>query len=183
MAKLPLKGRIARELKYASKWEGYCYRNVPLQFATPEGFISTQRTRERGGRYNFKGMFDALYLSCDPTTCLEESTRCSQTFGIDLAKRFPRAIKAFQVDLSKVLDLTNYPVRRRTGISRTTLIMTNWEEIQEKYNKQAITQKIGRLARDLGFEGLLVPSAVCKGKNLVVFTSNVFPPSSYIAID
>lgn len=183
MPKLTLRQRIHRALITASGFKGYGYRNVPLSYSTKRDFLSTERTRERGGRYNFKNLFDALYLSYDPLTCLEESTHASTAAGFDLAGRFPRVVASVEINLSRVLDLTNSSVRKRIGISKSILTKTDWETIQEKYKRQAVTQKIGRLARDAGFEALITPSAVCKGRNIVIFTDNVNPPSSYTLLN
>lgn len=183
MPKLTLRQRIHRALITASGFKGYGYRNVPLLYSTKRDILSTERTKERGGRYNFKAQFDALYLSCDPLTCLEESTHAGTASGFDLAGRFPRVVASVEINLSKVLDLTNYKVRRSIGISKSILIKTNWELIQEKYKRQAITQKIGRLARDAGFGGLIAPSAVCHGRNIVIFPENVKPPSGYTLLN
>lgn len=179
MAKLTLKQRIARAFDSAVRFDGYCYRNVPLTYANPSGFIFTKTTRDSGGRYNYKGEFDALYLSRDPHTCIEESVRATVTAGFDLATRFPRGIAAFKVHLKKVLDLTDPKVRRSLGVSKTVLIrIDEWKKYQYR-NKRALTQKIGKYALEIGFEGLLVPSAVCDGVNLVVLPDNVHPPSEF----
>lgn len=183
MPKLTLRQKIQRALITASGFKGYGYRNVPLSYSTKRDFLSTERTRERGGRYNFKKQFDALYLSCDPVTCLEESTHASTSSGFDLAGRFPRVVGSVEINLSRVLDLTNPSVRKGIGISKSILTKTDWETIQEKYKRQAITQKIGRLARDAGFEALIAPSAVCKGSNIVIFPDNVKPPDGYTLLN
>jgi RES domain-containing protein len=179
MAKLILKQRIARAFVSAGRYDGYCYRNVPSTYAKPSGFLSTKRTRESGGRYNYKGELNALYLSLDPHTCLEESVRAMRISGFDLAARFPRDISAFEVHLEKVLNLADPKVRRGLGVSRTALTREDeWKEYQYR-GRLALTQKIGRYASEIGFEGLLVPSAVCGGVNLVVLTDNVNSPSEF----
>jgi RES domain-containing protein len=71
----------------------------------------------------------------------------------------PRTIIGIKIKLSRVLDLTNSAVRKRLGIEKKLLIQMGWEYEQEVLNQEAVTQVIGRLARDVGFEGILVPSA------------------------
>lgn len=41
-----------------------------------------------------------------------------------------------------------------------------------------LTQELGRLAREAGFEALLVPSAATPGTNLVLFPDRLDPASS-----
>lgn len=159
-------------LKGAIEYDGEVYRSVRLKDANPRNVLSTEGTKKWGGRYNYKDSFDVLYVSCDPHTCLEESTYASMNIGISLAGQLPRTVVPIQVHLSKVMDLTNAETRRRIGIKESILKETDWRAMQEK-DKKAITQKIGEWARDAGFDALLVPSAVYKGNNLAIFMDNV----------
>jgi hypothetical protein len=58
------------------------------------------------------------------------------------------------------------------------LIAPNWARTQRIDNREAFTQQIGRLARETGFEAILVPSAVTRGKNLDIFPDRLLPGSS-----
>ncbi|HSE83649.1 MAG TPA: RES domain-containing protein, partial [Thermodesulfobacteriota bacterium] len=88
-----------------------------------------------------------------------------------------RTVIGVKVRLSKVLDLTSTKVRRKIGISKSVLTETDWEWIQNIDKKEALTQSIGRFIEEAGFEAILVPSAVCKGRNLDVFPDNLLPSS------
>jgi hypothetical protein len=53
------------------------------------------------------------------------------------------------------------------------MIEEAWRDVQATGN-EAVTQAIGRLAFDLGWEALLVPSAARKnGVNLILFPDNL----------
>jgi hypothetical protein len=100
-------------------------------------------------------------------TSTEEATRATQAAEFDVAKRLPCTIVGIKVKLSRVLDLTNSKVCRAIGIEKSVLIETDWGK----------TQIIGRFAKEAGFEAILVPSAVWKGKNLDIFPDGLLPSS------
>ncbi|MEO7719635.1 MAG: RES family NAD+ phosphorylase [Capsulimonas sp.] len=164
-----LQQRVADTLPQAILFQDACFRNVSQHFANTRDIRSAKGSFITGGRYNHKGLFEALYLSCDIHTCLEETTKSTQRDGFEVARSLPRTIVAFSVKLQTVLDLTNSTVLHDINLSRSKLIKTDWEYLQEVEGKEALTQQIARFARECGFEAVLVPSAVTKGHNLVIF--------------
>jgi RES domain-containing protein len=130
-----------------------------------------------GGRFNFIGTFEVLYLSCDPHTCLEETTKSIQRPAHEVAQALPRTLVGIEVRLSRVLDLTDASVRRRLGIRKKDLTAPNWEKSQNVHKQEALTQQIGRLAREVGFEAILVPSSMTRGKNLDIFPDRLLTRS------
>jgi RES domain-containing protein len=81
----------------------------------------------------------------------------------------PLVVTALEVDLEPVLDLTDGRVRRVLRISRARLLAEPWWLLQDR-GEEALTQAIGRLARDQNFVGLLAPSAARReGANAVIF--------------
>jgi RES domain-containing protein len=175
--KLSLEQRIHKALNRTIEFEGTCFRLVSQQFANQRDVISSEGSKKYGGRFNFKGMFGVLYLSCDVHTGTEEATRATQAAEFDVAERLPCTTVGIKIKLSRILDLTNSKVCRAIGIRKSVLIQTDWEQTQ-KLNVEAITQSIGRFAKEAGFEAILVPSAVWKkGKNLDIFPDNLLPSS------
>jgi hypothetical protein len=67
-------------------------------------------------------------------------------------------------------------------VSLRRLIDERWQEKQER-GREALTQAIGRIARDSGFEGLLVPSAQGSGQNLVIFADRLLHGSRLTIIN
>jgi RES domain-containing protein len=160
-----------------------CFRNVQPKFAIKIEVSSARGSRIVGGRYNFKGTYEVLYLSCDPAHCLEETLKSHRSTKSSVATALPRTVVAFRVSLSRVLDLTDTRQRRRLGISNSVLVGTDWVRYQDVDQREAPTQRIGRLAREAGFEAILVPSAaVPGGKNLNIFPDRVLP-SAYPVIN
>jgi RES domain-containing protein len=70
--------------------------------------------------------------------------------------------------LHRVLDLTDLAVLKQLGLQPEDLVVPHWDQ----------TQELGRLAREAGFEALLVPSAAAPGTNLVLFPDQLDPASS-----
>lgn len=173
-----LSGKMRDALQWAAPFSGVCFRNVTVEFANTRDFLSAKGSFGAGRRFNYKRSFEVLYLSCDLHTCLEETTLSLQRDGFEVAATLPRIVIGIEVSLRRVLNLTNSVIRRRLGVTRQMLIDPNWAKIQNIDQQEAFTQQLGRLARDAGFEGLLVPSAVSRGKNLDVFPDRLLPGSS-----
>jgi RES domain-containing protein len=155
---------------------GICFRNVKHEFANRHQILSALGSLNNGGRYNYIEAFGVLYLACDPHTCLEETTRATIAAGFVAARNLPRTFIGIRVRLARVLDLTDWRVRRRLGVSRA-LLLADWERVQEVEGREAPTQELGRLARAAGFEAVLTPSASWAGANLNIFPENLLPSS------
>ena len=163
----------------AIPFSGICFRNVAQQFATQQTILSAKGSLLAGGRFNFRGAFPVLYLSCDLHTCLEETTQAFRQSGSTVAQALPRTVVGIEVGLNRVLDLTAPMQRRRLGVTKASLTGADWVMTQDAENREALTQELGRLARNAGFEALLVPSAALPrtGKNLVIFSEQLLPHS------
>jgi len=71
------------------------------------------------------------------------------------------------------VSISDATMRRRLDITKQSMSMPDWEKRQNLDEQEAFTQQIGRLARDTGFEAILVPSAAARGKNLDVFSDRL----------
>ncbi len=89
MPGLSLEQRIRQLLSLAIEFEGICFRNVSQRFASEQEVLSTKGSKVTGGRFNFKGSFEVLYLSCDVHTCIEETTHAARSSGFEVAKMLP----------------------------------------------------------------------------------------------
>lgn len=160
-----LQRRMSKALNRAVKFQGVGYRNVGQQFANRQDIVSTIGSLNWGGRYNVARNFGVLYLSCDLDTCLKELEHAARYEGVSIEEKLPRTVTGIKVQLLKVLDLTDTRVRKEIGIPKKILVETDWAK-ENRDGREAPTQMIGRLARDAGFDALLVPSARWSGKNL-----------------
>jgi RES domain-containing protein len=82
-------------------------------------------------------------------------------------------LTALEIDLHPALDLTDGRVRRALRVSRDRMLAEPWWLLQDM-GREALTQALGRLARDHGFVALLVPSAArLRGGNVVVYPDRI----------
>jgi RES domain-containing protein len=126
-----------------------------------------------GGRFNMKGHFHVLYLSVDEETCRAEMNKYAARGSLPL-KSTAFTFAPWEVSLTHILDLTDDEVRQKLKIDIETICKTDWETLQNYYEIPACTQRLGELARDLGFVALLTPSAARSGgKNLAVFVDKI----------
>lgn len=122
-----------------------------------------------GGRWNPLGAFLAVYASLDETTALEEARQQDLRQGVARWMSLPLVVTAIDVDVWPVLDLVDDRIRRILRVPRHQMLAEPWWTIQEE-GREAITQTIGRLAREQGFAALLVPSTIdASAGNVVIF--------------
>jgi Uncharacterized conserved protein len=62
MPELTLEQRVHKTLGLTVKFEGICFRNVSQRFANQRDVLSGKGSKIAGGRFNFKGTFEILYL-------------------------------------------------------------------------------------------------------------------------
>lgn len=128
-----------------------------------EEVLSTEGSRHYGGRYNPPAAFGALYLSEHPAVAAAEVRRAAADRRLG-----PFVLATVEVGLVRLLDLTDHAVRTRLGIRPDDLVAADY----------TLPRRLGSLAREAGFEGLLVPSATGLGTNLVLFPDRLDPTSS-----
>lgn len=121
--------------------------------------LSIEGSLRGGGRYNAGGEFGALYTSFEEKTAAAEVLRRA---GAD-PSQYPEGYYwdyELEVQLEAVLDVTDATVLSSVSLTPEALTGADW----------AVTQEVARMAREDGFQGILVPSATQPGsKNLVIF--------------
>lgn len=157
-------------------WTGVTYRLIPAQYAGTA--LSSIGSFTRGGRYNPKEAFEALYLADTPLTALQEINLVRMTDAAILsAKSSPRLLLSVEVALSTVLDVTRAEVQGALGTNLQELT-GSWLALNAR-GQTAPTQALGAAAYDNGsVEALRVPSAQDpRAANLVVFPERLRPGS------
>lgn len=137
------------------------------------GDATLAASQSHGGRFNPRGEYGALYLSCDRGTAVAELRRRADRLAIELSALLPRSILTVDLRLGSVLDLTDPDVRAEWGLDEHTLAADDFTPCQE----------VGRAARREGFEAIRYPSATGAGKNLVVFLDRLHPGSRAQVVD
>jgi RES domain-containing protein len=174
---LSLRHGINNALGFISDYHGACFRSVSQRFARQENIIPSMVTNKASGRFNIENTYDVLYLSCDEQTCRIETKNSAQARNFNVAKIKEPTIVELKVKLSKVLDLTDSDVLTAIGISKSALAETKSNLNHHSYKKEQVSQTIGRLAKEAGFEAILFPSSVASGNNLAIFLDNLLSSS------
>jgi RES domain-containing protein len=164
-------------------WSGDLYRYAAPRWATEAELLTGAGGLHAGGRWHPIGAFRAVYASLDAETALAESLAHCRRFGLEVRDAMPKTVNAVVARLHSTLDLTNGRIRQRLGLSESRLLAERWWE-QEVDDPEALTQAVGRIAREVGLEALLVPSAAQKGgKGIVYFPDNKLPASTLTIVN
>ncbi len=174
-----LEGVFRNALKTANPFQATTYRAVQDKYRqTPLSAIGSIRV---GGRYNPKGIFEALYLTESPEIALGEVGFSSSSGGKFAAKPFaPHLLLSVQVNLRQVIRLEDY--LDAIGVNLEDLL-ASWRHLQNE-GQLSMTQALGTAALQAGLEGLIVPSRISsEARNLVIFPSNLQDDSSIEVFD
>lgn len=164
---------MARLAASPEAYSGYCYRCVKPQYSSRLNAFSGEGSRKASGRFHVKGQFILLYTGTTLEAAQWEYFNTARSIGIDTAHLLPVTAIGAEIVLSKVLNLSRADVRSTLKITLKQLQETNWSLSPD----EALTQLVGRLAFEAGFEAMRVPS-LGGGQNLNVFRQNLLPGSS-----
>jgi len=140
------------------------FKGIVFRIHAPDkDALDTSASRDFGGRWNRPRKYGVLYTSLTRETAQAE-------YKIQLIKRgltpddlFDRSISTIEVNLQRVLDLSDPDRQKEFGISQSEL-----ESDDDICRKKMLD--IADEARAQGYEAIISPSArIRKGKNLNVF--------------
>lgn len=149
-------------------------RVTGVDYANKDDLLSGDGSLKHGGRYNPKGAFRAIYGSLELDTATAELLAHHRRQGRPdpEADVFPFVAVSLEVEVERLLDLTNATVRRTLKVRKKDLV-GDWQAMQD-LGQEALTQALGRMAHAAGYQGLLVPSAAKPGgRNVVLFRDKV----------
>ena len=124
--------------------------------------LSTKGSEANGGRYNDRGVPGVLYTAAEESTATAEVVRGLRARGVDPRNFGPQDwwVYEIRIRVGKVLDLGDAATRSAAGVTEDALVANDTSE----------TRRIGRYARENGFQAVRAPSAAKPGKeNLVLF--------------
>ncbi|MEX1163944.1 MAG: RES family NAD+ phosphorylase [Nitriliruptor sp.] len=120
---------------------------------------SGEGARINGGRFNPPGSFPALYL-CETRPCVvAELTRQGTRHVVGVEGLLPRVLYRYELDLHRVLDLTDAATRTHLCITKDELVADDWR----------VCQQLGTEAHAVGDQGIRTYSATGVDTVLVVF--------------
>jgi RES domain-containing protein len=177
-----LRAALGRCERHLTTWSGELYRSASPKYANKDDLITGAGSKAAGARWNPPGSFHTVYASLEVETAVAEALQHFRHYGLPVSKAMPRVIVALEAKLERVVDLRDGSVRRVLAVSEKRMLSEPWREKQKK-GREALTQALGRLAFDLDFQALLVPSAARRGgSNLIIFPANLDPPLSWVRI-
>jgi RES domain-containing protein len=164
--------RLERLLPSSSAFAETVYRSCTPKYANEPDLLTGEGSRRHGGRWNPIGIA-VVYTSLSPETAMAETLAHHRYYGIPVEDAMPRMFVAMEARLQAVLDFRQGTVRQRIQVSLDRILKVDWrKEVQA--GRDPITQTIGHAASELGWEGMIVPSAADpKGHNLLVFPENL----------
>jgi RES domain-containing protein len=153
-----LRHALERCAPRAVRWSGVVYRSATPRYANKDDLLTGVGSRSAGARWNPPRSFPTVYASLDPHTALDEVLAHFRHYGFPIESAMPRVTVSVRVRLGRVLDLTEGLARSALRVSARRMLNEPWRE-EQAAGREALTQALGRLAHELGWEALLVPSA------------------------
>lgn len=143
-------GRVERR-RFAG--DGYRHQSARHDPRSGEG------ARIHGGRFNPPESFPVLYLCLDRPCAVAELRRLGRRAVVGVDGLLPRRLYRYELDLERVLDLTDAGVLEDLGTTPEALTADDWSFCQE----------IGVASHAQGDQGILCPSATGTGTVLAAF--------------
>jgi RES domain-containing protein len=155
------------------RWSGVVYRSASPRYANKDDLLTGLGSKSVGARWNPPRSFPAVYVSLDPHTALDEVLAHFRHYGFPIESAMPRVTVAVRVEIARVLNLNDGATRSALRVSAHRMLREPWRE-EQAAGREALTQALGRLAHELGWEALVVPSAARSGGlNLILFPDNL----------
>ncbi|MGO9600463.1 MAG: RES family NAD+ phosphorylase [Isosphaeraceae bacterium] len=168
-----LRKAIERCDSRAVPWSGVVYRSATPRYANRDDLLTGVGSKSAGARWNPPRSFPTVYASLDPHTALDEFLAHFRHYGFPIESAMPRITVSVRVHLGRVLDLVDGPTRSVLRVSARRMLDEPWRE-EQAAGREALTQALGRLGHERGWEAILVPSAARRGGvNLIHFPDNL----------
>jgi RES domain-containing protein len=164
---------LQRVLTHAIPFRGILYRACDPTYANARDLLTGEGSQKAGGRWNGPKTFAIVYLAGTVEGAIAESLGLPGVFGFDPAARLPLTLVAVEAQMDIVLDFAGALVRRALAVTMTAMNACDWRS-ENAAGREAVTQSLGRSAFEVGFQGIIVPSAVKRTfKNLNVFPAQL----------
>jgi len=144
----------------AGDLEGDFFRSTELRYGHPDDVINGAGTKEAGGRFVPRGT-RAVYVSLDEETAFREATARKARLGgasqISL-KDYPRVTHVVSVRLLRHVDLRLLATKSKGAELLESCAVADLEP----------SKAVGQYLFSRGIQGVIFPSVVCAGANMVV---------------
>jgi len=174
--------RMHDEKRWVS-WDSDLFRFAHPKYADIANFTSGLGAKLNGGRWTPPGGPLTLYAASCPVLAAKETFALTRAAGFTPRELLPRVVKAIEVRIGRVLDLSDGSIRNSLSVSRDRMVKSSWKS-ENAEGGVSLTQAIGQAAANSGYEGIIVPSAVSDGGvNLAIFMGNLRPKSVVCAVE
>ena len=140
-------------------FSGECFRQQAPKYDP----LSGEGARRQGGRFNPPHSFPVLYLCTTRACAVAELRRAGGRLAIGLEGLLPRQLYRYEVNLGRILDLTDVPTLTALGYSLSDMVS---EDV-------SVTRAIGESAHSFGLQAVRSRSATTQDEVLAVFLENV----------
>ncbi len=125
-----------------------------------------------GARWSVKSLMPTLYGSTELATLAAEAYYKSHRYGWTPAQFQPQLTVPMRWELQAVIDLTSAATLKALKVTTKDIVTCDWET-EQAAGQEPVTQAIARAVFENLAEGLVVPSARCKGGvNIVYYPSH-----------
>jgi RES domain-containing protein len=170
-----LRAFLAQNEGIFGPWSGVIFRSISPRYARPADILSGLGAYQAGGRWNAPGVY-AIYGSLEPGLAADESFNfLLQHFGWQSRDVPPRMLVGIRVSLRAVLDLASV-TNIHPPLDLGQLLLEDWRKMNGE-RKESRSQALGRAVTDIA-EGILTPSRIRNGKNLVIYPRSLKPEST-----
>lgn len=142
-----------------SSFSGPGYRQLAPKYDPQRG----EGARIHGGRFNSPESFPVLYLCSTPGCAAAEFMRYAEQHPLGPTGFLPRALYRYDVSLTSVLDLADDETLEHLGVPASQLVDDD----------RALTQHIGELAHQFGFQAIFNGFATGVDTVLAVLIDNL----------
>ena len=161
--------RVLDELAATAKAvEDTFFRSVEITYAVPDDVVSGEGARLNGGRFAPAGT-RAVFASIDEETATREAAarrrRLAGRPPIDF-KAYPRLTYLIRARMTKCVDLRGIVASQETQ----EMLKASLDP-----DDQEASQDVGKYLQGRGIDGIIFPSVLGGGANLVVF-KDAYPP-------
>jgi RES domain-containing protein len=140
-------------------YHGHGYR----QLAPLYDPLSGEGARINGGRFNASGSFPVLYLCSTAGCAAAEFIRFASKHPLGPAGFLPRSLYRYDVSLTSVLNLTDPQTLEHLDMTLEMVVDEDW----------SLTQQIGEVAHQFGYQAILNASATGVDEVLAVLVENI----------
>ncbi len=127
-----LRRRITTLAVHAHSLREVVFRCSEPMYATEGDLLTGEGSRKHGGRWNPPRSFATVYAALSDVTALAEAKANHVYYGLDPADVLPRMIIAVDVNLAKILDLTDGTIRKNLGVSATRMRNDDWRKLNRR---------------------------------------------------